>query len=67
MRIFRRRSDVKDRDRLKAAGLRPVLDIAPAAETPSFHAIDADAAEGKLDRLADEAVADYREGRAREL
>jgi hypothetical protein len=26
-----------------------------------------DAAEGRLDRLADEAVADYRKGRAREL
>lgn len=26
-----------------------------------------DAASGKLDRLADEALADYREGRAREL
>ena len=26
-----------------------------------------DAAEGRLDRFADEAVADYREGRAREL
>ncbi|HEX8166282.1 MAG TPA: hypothetical protein VF601_10915 [Beijerinckiaceae bacterium] len=29
--------------------------------------IEQDAAEGRLDRLADEAVADYREGRAREL
>ena len=30
-------------------------------------AIERDAAGGKLDRLADEAVADYRTGRAREL
>ena len=29
--------------------------------------IERDAASGKLDRLADEAVADYRKGRAREL
>jgi hypothetical protein len=29
--------------------------------------IERDAVEGKLDRLADEALASYREGRAREL
>ena len=29
--------------------------------------IERDATSGKLDRLADEAVADYRKGRAREL